>query len=255
MKANLTSPPYVIGYTAALAAVFTAAIMTLTWATSGAVRRQQELLRRRALVEILLTGPAAPAKGERIAELPAERINALFEAHVVTGHLRDPATGQDIELLTAYARDVHTHPPGRGNPVLGYAFPISGVGFWATIRGYLAVSPDGARTLGIAFLDHAETPGLGGRITEQGFRDQFIGLDVSKPVGGRFVIIGRDRPTSQADPRYGRFVDAITGATGTSLAVERFLNADLARFRQAAAAAGLFPAPGESNSAGAGSGG
>jgi len=244
MKVNLTSPPYVIGYTAAVAAAFTAAIMALTWATSGAVRRQEELLRRRALVEILLTGPAAPAEGERVAELPADRINALFESCVVPGRLRDPASGRDMELLTAYTHDVRTHPPARDNPVVGYAFPISGVGFWATIRGYLAVSPDGARTLGIAFLDHAETPGLGGRITEQGFRHQFIGLDVSRQVGGRFVTIGRERPTNPADPRYGRYVDAITGATGTSLALEKFLNADIARFRQAAEAAGLFPASG-----------
>jgi Na+-translocating ferredoxin:NAD+ oxidoreductase RnfG subunit len=228
--------------------------MTLTWATSGEVRRQQELLRRRALVEILLTGPAAPAEGQRIAELPADRINALFEAHVVAGRLRDPASGQDMELLTAYAHDVRTHPAGMGNPVVGYAFPIWGVGFWATIRGYLAVGPDGTRTLGIAFLEHAETPGLGGRITEQGFRDQFVGLDVSRQVGGRFVTIGRERPTSAADPRYGRYADAITGATGTSLAVERFLNADIARFRQAAAAAGLFTAPAQSKPPSAGSG-
>jgi Na+-transporting NADH:ubiquinone oxidoreductase subunit C len=130
-----------------------------------------------------------------------------------------------------------------GNPVVGYAFPISGIGFWATIRGYLAVSPDGAHTLGIAFLDHAETPGLGGRITERGFRRQFVGLDVSRSIGGRFVTIGHERPSGPADPLYGRYVDAITGATGTSLALEKFLNADIARFRQAAEAAGLFPAP------------
>ncbi len=243
MKVNLGNPGYVVAYTAAVAAAFTAGIMTLDWATSAAVRRQGELLRRRALVEILLTGPAAPAEGRAVAALGAEQVNALYEAHVVAGHLDDPTSGHRMELLTAYARDVHAHPPGEDNPVLGYAFPVEGVGFWATICGYLAVSPDGARTLGVAFLEHAETPGLGGRITERGFRDQFVGLNVSSPVDGRFLTIGRERPRGRADPRYGHYVDAITGATGTSAAVEKFLNADITRFRQAAAAAGLFTAP------------
>lgn len=254
MKVNFASWRYVIPYTAAVAAAFTAAIMTLDWATASTVRRQQELLRRRALVEILLTGPAAPAQGRNVAELAANQINALYEAHVVAGRLRDPSSGHQTELLTAYARDVRTHRPGEENAVLGYAFPVEGVGFWATVRGYLAVSPDGTRTLGVAFLQHAETPGLGGRITEKPFGDQFVALNVSPRADGRFLTIGRDRPRGPGDPRYGRYVDAITGATGTSLAVEKFLNADLARFRHAAAAAGLFLAPPEGKPTGTGPG-
>jgi Na+-transporting NADH:ubiquinone oxidoreductase subunit C len=254
MKVNLTSPSYVIGYTVVLSALFTAGIMTLDWATASAVRRQQELLRRRALVEILLTGPGAPAEGRKPAQMPADQINVLYEDHVVAGRLRDPASGRETELLTAYARDVRTGRPGEDNAVLGYAFPVEGVGFWATVRGYLAVSPDGVRALGITFLEHAETPGLGGRITEKAFRDQFIGLNLSPQAGKRFLTIGRDRPRDPADPRYGRYVDAITGATGTSLAVEKFLNADLARFRDAAAAAGLFAAPAETKPTGKGPG-
>jgi Na+-transporting NADH:ubiquinone oxidoreductase subunit C len=68
---------------------------------------------------------------------------------------------------------------------------------------------------------------LGARIEEKWFTDQFKGvrIDWNKNVSDR-VLIGRAtgaKPDNQ--------VDAITGATQTSMALKRFLNAELERIR------------------------
>jgi len=91
-------------------------------------------------------------------------------------------------------------------------------------------------------LSHKETPGLGGRIIEPEFRERFVGGDVSRPdAEGRYIIIGGGKPP-ETDPSHNRHVDAITGATGTSRALGKFINRDIARFHRAMAHAGLAPA-------------
>ena len=100
----------------------------------------------------------------------------------------------------------------EGGEVLGYAVPFTNSGLWGTIRGWLAVTPDLTEVQGLVFTEQNETPGLGGRITEQWFTDQFRGLrlDTDTPL-----TYG-----TQGDLE----IDAITGATSTSNAVLRILN-------------------------------
>lgn len=111
-------------------------------------------------------------------------------------------------------------PDGKG--VAGYAFDLSGPGFWGPIHGLMGVSPDLGKVLGVAFYDHQETPGLGGRIDEPWFKKQFAGKPLEKDKDGtyfRLVAPGtEERPTD---------VDAITGASETSTRLSRFLNLDL----------------------------
>ena len=82
--------------------------------------------------------------------------------------------------------------------------------------------------INIQFLEQKETPGLGARIEEPWFTDQFKGLTIAwdKPVEER-VIIG-----ASADPKAKNRVDAITGASQTSLALMKSLNRELERFRK-----------------------
>lgn len=86
-----------------------------------------------------------------------------------------------------------------------YALPFEGAGLWGTIRGYLALDKDLDEILGITFTDQSETPGLGGRIEEPQFRDQFRQV-VFKPL------------------KYDSELQAITGATQTSNSVLRIIN-------------------------------
>jgi Na+-transporting NADH:ubiquinone oxidoreductase subunit C len=107
-------------------------------------------------------------------------------------------------------------------------FVFSGMGFWDRIRGVLVLSSDLQTVRNIRFLEQKETPGLGARILEPGFTDQFSGLNVAwrEPKDERIIV-------SQSPDDAANKVDAITGATQTSMAVMKILNDELARFRDA----------------------
>lgn len=113
-----------------------------------------------------------------------------------------------------------------GGSITGYAFPVGGAGFWGPVYGMVSVDPKASRILGIAFYRHSETPGLGARITESWFTKQFTGLPVFPVEGDKKIFY-----LKPAGPGKGpNELDAITGATGTSRAVETFVNRDLDRF-------------------------
>ena len=54
-----------------------------------------------------------------------------------------------------------------------YAIIFSGNGLWGTITGILAVNENVSRIIGVDIISHNETPGLGGRIDETYFKEQF----------------------------------------------------------------------------------
>jgi len=128
---------------------------------------------------------------------------------------------KDVEGNTIYIATSE-----NGESVEGYAIGLQGPGFWGPVYGMMGISPQLDRVLGIAFYKHSETPGLGGRITEFWFIDQFKG----KKIGD---IQGEQKPffrlKSPGTAKASNEVDAITGATGTSRAVERLINKDLRR--------------------------
>jgi Na+-transporting NADH:ubiquinone oxidoreductase subunit C len=110
-----------------------------------------------------------------------------------------------------------------GRTIQGYAFPVGGPGFWGPIKGMVGIDPKGKKILGIAFYQHNETPGLGGRITEEWFSDQFKGLSLFPIEGDQNIFYLNTEGTGGAPNE----LDAITGATNTSSAVEEFLNQEL----------------------------
>jgi Na+-transporting NADH:ubiquinone oxidoreductase subunit C len=84
----------------------------------------------------------------------------------------------------------------------------------------MAVEPQLERVIGVAFYRHSETPGLGGRITEDWFKGQFAGkrLPPRGKEGRYFSFVPAGTARGEGD------LDAITGATGTSRGVERLVN-------------------------------
>lgn len=114
----------------------------------------------------------------------------------------------------------------HGEKIRGYAFPVGGPGFWGPIYGMVAVDPKASKIIGIAFYKHSETPGLGARMTEEWFTNQFVGLPLYPIEGDKKIFYLRPIGTKEAPKE----LDAITGATGTSRSVEAFLNKELDHF-------------------------
>lgn len=96
---------------------------------------------------------------------------------------------------------------------VGYAFQFTGKGLWGSITGHFAVDLTHENVLGINFIEHSETPGLGGRIDEEAFKDQFRNLEMTE-----------GEPMITYNTASGGNVDSISGATLTSLAVREILN-------------------------------
>lgn len=93
--------------------------------------------------------------------------------------------------------------------VKGYAVSLKGPGVWGPISAYIGLNKDYSEVLGIEFIEQAETPGLGARIEEDFYKEQY-------------------RNITSADVRGN--IDAISGATGTSNAVINLVTNDLDRF-------------------------
>ncbi len=213
MSAENRGPIYTLIYVAVISAVFTGGIMALYAVSQPTIQRNAALFEQKALVDAFNIGDVQTLPGDEIAAIFSDRIHKL-------DNVTDSETGA---TFVVYALDSTDNPTA-------IAFTITGTGFWARIDGFLAVTPDLNRIVGITFLKHQETPGLGGRITERAWRESFRGLDISPPPADEpILIIAADAPADQAD----RCVDAISGATGTSSAVEEFLNEQIAAFRRA----------------------
>jgi Na+-transporting NADH:ubiquinone oxidoreductase subunit C len=102
-----------------------------------------------------------------------------------------------------------------------YVITITGNAVWGELTGLVSLSPELDIIQGIDFLSHSETPGLGGRIDEPAYKEQFRGIEIDPDEEARFLMYRPD-PSGQ--------VDAISGATGTSNAVLRIVNEELRLF-------------------------
>ena len=112
------------------------------------------------------------------------------------------------------------------NGRLVYGTEFAGPGLWGTIEGVLAVSADLSEIVGIEIVSDNETPGLGGRINEPWFKDQFRGEQVTGD-GLKVMPLAGD-----GDPdKTNGIVDAVTGATRTSDSMEAIVNRELQRLR------------------------
>lgn len=235
---KVTDRSYVILFTALLTCAFTAAVMTVQVVTAQKIQRNEALRYERALVKVFGLGEVSSMSDEQISAMVKRRIDRTMK-------VRDSQTGREFQVMRAYNSDLKPGVEPKDADLLGVAFEVSGRGFWAQISGLLALKPDFGSVIGIVFLDHKETPGLGGRITESGFQDQFKGLNTTEPAqGSKFIYLVKSGSKDPNDPRADRMVDAITGATQTSMAVEKFINANLVEFRRAMKA-GPIPAQSE----------
>ena len=139
------------------------------------------------------------ANVERQAILKVLGITSEFDLVTTFEGQVTPVTAGTSSTFAVYDED--------GSPI-SYAFPLDGQGLWGSIRGYIGVSATFDRLLGMEFVEQNETPGLGGRIDEPWFKEQFAGVPL---IPGENLV-------------YGSGIDAITGATSSSNAVLNILN-------------------------------
>lgn len=145
-------------------------------------------------------------------EIIAEKRSVLDSLGMETGASKDDAEAlfeKYIRKTKISGMDLYERLDDTGTAT-GYALPFSGPGLWGTISGYAGISGDLKTLLGINFLSQNETPGLGGRIDESWYREQFRGISIQ----------ANGKPEFNTETGS---IDGITGASITSSSVMKII--------------------------------
>ena len=169
--------------------VFISVLSLIYVLTRDTIRLNESLVVKRAVLYV--AGLEVPQSGIEADTLYQERVREVKDGQ---------GTVLYYEILDA-----------PGGSIQSYALPVPGAGLWGEIGSVVGVEKDLKTLTGIEFIKQNETPGLGGRITEGWFKEQFRGK----------------RWPLEVVP------EGITGATNTTNGVKGILNDRLATAEEA----------------------
>ncbi len=186
---------YSVVFTFILTTVFVICLAGINAIASGTIERNEQLEFRRSLIYVFnIVEDARSLTGEEVQKLYLDRIQEIDGEQTV--YVADNEGKREI------------------------AFTVQSAGLWGTITALVAVDESGSRIVGIDFVNHSETPGLGGRIDETAFKEQFRRERISSSSSARIAVVPGQDTGSTDDSK----VDAITGATRTSESIQTLLN-------------------------------
>ncbi|MBQ7631226.1 MAG: NADH:ubiquinone reductase (Na(+)-transporting) subunit C [Paludibacteraceae bacterium] len=173
---------------------------------------------------------------------PRQEANILLDKQKqILGALKiDYSTGDPAEIYLALVNDTLRYGEAGTkeyrevyvanlNGAVKYVLPLSGKGLWGGIGGYLALDEDKNTIYGTNFNHESETPGLGAKIVELPFRQQFEGKHI-RNAAGEVVSVAVLKSGKHAEGQ--EQVDAISGATITSTGVSTMLQVNLAEYAE-----------------------
>ena len=143
----------------------------------------------------------------KLRESVLNSVNIEYEADNLEDRFESQIKTEEFDGKEFYMRY------GEDGNLTEVAFRVSGSGFQGPITAIVSLKPDLETIVGLEILDHQETPGLGARIKEEEFLQQFNG----KVVKPKLLVV---TDAGEANNK----VDAITGATRTSKAVQGIIN-------------------------------
>jgi Na+-transporting NADH:ubiquinone oxidoreductase subunit C len=178
----------------AITVIFIGVVSGIFLATRDLVRLNESLFLKKSV--LFSADIALPEKGAEI--------DALYRTRVREVKGPDEAV-RYFEILDE-----------RGAEVTGYTVFAYGPGLWGEIGAVLGFDKSLEKLTGIDFIKQNETPGLGARIMEDWFREQFRGRK------GPFVLVPEGTAEGENE------LDAITGASYTSSFVLSLVNSSVA---------------------------
>ncbi len=160
-----------------------------------------------------------------VAKVYAEKVqDNLFEAGELKPY-EDKFNTTYGSLIKDGKLHVFTSTTAQGEQA--YVLPVVGRGLWGGLWGYVAVNEAKDKVLGTYFYHESETAGLGARISEKWFQDQFNG----KPIFGEDGEVALT--VVKAGSAKNEFeVDGVTGATLTSNGVADMVKDGLTAYKE-----------------------
>ena len=196
-KSKIRDYGFTVLFMMAVTFVFIALVSGVHVLTLDAVAANEALFLRQAVWEAAGVDLGAEAGHER------EALTVWYETCV-----RPESEAPQPEAYRITERGTGRHT--------GTVYIRSGAGLWGTITAAVGLDAAGKVVTGVSFLRQNETPGLGARIEEPWFKNQFKGKT------GPFRM-GPEGTRSAAPDEF----DALTGATVTSTAVRDIVNGTL----------------------------
>lgn len=181
---------WILGFTISASFAFTSLVALTYHATKDYIRANEKVFLQRAILRA--ADLEVPKRAKQVAEKFEQRVKV--------------ARNDNGEV--AYYQILDQDGQRQACVV-----PCKGKGLWGSISAVVGFAMDCETLTGIDFTKQNETPGLGGRITEKWFKEQFKGKQ------GPFELLPEDSGSEDK----GAF-DGITGATITSKAVKKMLN-------------------------------
>jgi len=181
-------------------------------------------------------------KAEKVAEVEDKNsyIDEEFAKFITESYVIDYTGSKVVEdafaVMLSLAAEIRLPQEERNYPVFVYSenggpkkyvVPVRGKGLWGPIWGYLALEADLNTIYGAVFDHKGETPGLGSDINKAWFQEPFSGKTLFNEAG-EFVSV--EVMKGGADPSSMHQVDAISGGTITSKALEEMLKDCLAGY-------------------------
>lgn len=207
---NKNSNVYIIIYTIVIVAI----VALLLSVTSGLLKDRQdknvELDKKKQILSSMLDKDSIGNNAEALYNNTIKHYCLLNE---------DGSLGEDIDFGRKIAEGELPIYVAEIEGETKYIIPLNGAGLWGAIWGYIAFNEDRNTVYGVYFSHAGETPGLGAKIADKEFQQQFEGKHVMNE--GAFASIAVMKKGQTADGQDQ--VDAISGGTITSKGVETML--------------------------------
>lgn len=229
--AGRDSASYAFRFAAAVCVACSLLISTAATVLRPRQQANERLDVQRNILRAAGLGGLAPGAGP-------EELRALFESRI-----QGVVVDEEGRLVPGLApADLDPKDPGGLLPfyvsrdergaVGSYCLPVSGMGLWSTLHGYLALEPDAATVRGLTFYKHGETPGLGGEVEKDWFQANFKGKSILDREGRLVSVAVAKGKVAERIPERDRphYVDGISGATMTGKGLTAFLKEDLAAY-------------------------
>ena len=170
-----TSPAYILGFMIAICTVFGTGIASVHYATLDMLKKNEKLHKNRSICRVFnlsVVGVSADAFQKAIDD------NITYEQITYQGRTWD-----------VYKQ--------RNTGNIGFVF--SGTGFWDRITRYYGTFTGSVESDEYPISRPKETPGLGARIEEGWFVDQFKGVPIAwdQPVDKRIIVGQAPNPNAK----------------------------------------------------------
>lgn len=233
---NTSSNGYVLGFAIVVCVAVSTALAVTATGLRDVQKAAEEFDRQKNVM--LVAGLIEPGDPRPIAELKAVYAQRIREQvlDLQTGRLdesiRPEAVGQMTDPNAKLRYRVIAVAQDEQGKAGGFVLPIRAKGLWGPMFGYISLESDANTVRGITFYQHKETPGLGGEVDNEQWKQQWEGKKVLADNGELVGITVKKGRVDPGVPREAKhYVDGLSGATITSNGVTRGIEAELEAYR------------------------